>query len=68
MSETDRELATALLSKQDRSILQEANREGDSKRQRKLLRMQALRQAKTQGGSENGLGQSLLVGVSRSFS
>ncbi|XP_072022580.1 nephrocystin-4-like [Amphiura filiformis] len=60
MSETDRELATALLSKQERAVLQEANREGDSKRQRKLARMQAVRQAKTQGG-ENGLGQSLLV-------
>ena len=60
MSETDRELATALLSKQEKAVLQEANREGDSKRQRKLARMQALRQAKEQG-TENGLGQSLMV-------
>ena len=59
MSETDRELATALVSKQERAVLQEANREGDSKRQRKLSRMQAVRQAKKDG--DNGLGQSLMV-------
>ncbi|XP_077998235.1 nephrocystin-4-like [Glandiceps talaboti] len=58
MADTDRELAAALLVRQDKAVLQDSNREADMVKKRKLSRMDAVRK---QEGRENGLISSLLV-------
>ncbi|XP_071477483.1 nephrocystin-4-like, partial [Diadema antillarum] len=60
MAEADQELATVLFSRRDKTtaVLKESNREGDHVKQRKLARMEAVRQ---QEGRENGLANTLLV-------
>ncbi|XP_022085519.1 nephrocystin-4-like isoform X2 [Acanthaster planci] len=64
MAETDRELASALLSSragQPESASQAATREGDYKKQRKLARMEAIRQAQAEDTLRKGANQSLLL-------
>ncbi|XP_033104596.1 nephrocystin-4-like isoform X2 [Anneissia japonica] len=57
MTETDRELASALFSRQDMA-LQESNRECDAVKLRKLARMKALRQIEN---TSNGTSKSVLL-------
>jgi nephrocystin-4 len=61
MAETDRDLASALLSKRTAQgdMLQTSKREGDAKKQRKLARMQALRQAQADNANISGLSQTV---------
>ncbi|XP_063965441.1 nephrocystin-4-like isoform X1 [Lytechinus pictus] len=61
MAEADQELATALFSRRDKTTvaLKESNREGDHMKQRKLARMEALRQA--HGRENNGLTNTLVM-------
>ncbi|XP_041479419.1 nephrocystin-4-like isoform X2 [Lytechinus variegatus] len=61
MAEADQELATALFSRRDKTTvaLKESNREGDHVKQRKLARMEALRQA--HGRENNGLTNTLVM-------
>ncbi|XP_071945028.1 nephrocystin-4-like [Antedon mediterranea] len=57
MTEKDRELASALFSRQDKAV-QESNRESDAVKQRKLARMKALRQL---DNASNGTSKSVLL-------
>ena len=65
MVETDKELASSLLMTRKGQIDQTGQatgREADSKKQRKLARMQAIRQAQNNDTNKGPLSQSLLVG------